>query len=260
QEHFIGDMQPNTLQSNKFEYLWDTIDIDTGVSSGDNIEVIIRLTDIFDNTNEYHYFYIADFTNPTPSVSLGDGVQDFRSEYANPFTSVDFDSSVPDNNELWNEPLTTYDLGYMDHTYYPDDYSSTWNMNPLGMYNLFPTSEISEIWDNWVLNYDSGTTISSFGNGDLSTSLITGSDNYIPVQSQIPTGDFDMIKGTSDYSGDLQLSDNDYTTFDSTIPQSPGHYPGSYSFEDDTIGQPATGWYYRPNANEYKVESSLGGY
>ncbi|GAH99615.1 unnamed protein product, partial [marine sediment metagenome] len=46
QEHFIGDMQPNSLQSNKFEYLWDTIDIDTGVELS-NAEILVVSKEVY---------------------------------------------------------------------------------------------------------------------------------------------------------------------------------------------------------------------
>ncbi|GAH78215.1 unnamed protein product, partial [marine sediment metagenome] len=162
----------NILQSNNFEYLWDTIDIDTGATSGDTLEIIIRLTDIYSQNNEYHYYFEADFTAPTPLVSIGDGIQDFSTTPTNPFTDISFDDSLPEETELWNEPFTSYDSSYMSHSDLPDDYTNTWTMDPLYMYNALPTSFVSEDWSNWNLDYNSDYTISSFNSGISSPLLI----------------------------------------------------------------------------------------
>ncbi|MBA7522282.1 hypothetical protein ES705_14400 [subsurface metagenome] len=87
----------------------------------------------------------------------------------------------------------------MTHSYYPDDNSSTWNMNSLNMYNMFPTATPSELWSGWNLNYDSQVTTSSFSNGDLTSNLNAESGLYAPNQP----GDFNLAKGSFTQYGDL---------------------------------------------------------
>ncbi|KKM61252.1 hypothetical protein LCGC14_1533580, partial [marine sediment metagenome] len=231
-EHLIGEMQPNPLEMNKFEYLWSTIDIDTGAISGDTIDVLIRLTDALSATNDYHYYFEADFIAPTPSISVGDGIQNFETEVSNPFTNIDFDSSVLPSYG-WYEQFTSYDPSYMASLFSPDDHSSAYTIDPLNMQNNFPNENTQEDWSSWNLNYDSQITDSSFSSGNFDSSLIPQSASYVPVQAQAPSGDFDLLDGTSDFAGDLALANGvSSTTFDSTVPAPPNHYPATYSFEN----------------------------
>ncbi|KKM22379.1 hypothetical protein LCGC14_1625940, partial [marine sediment metagenome] len=231
-EHLIGEMQPNPLQMNKFEYNWNSIDIDTGATSGDTIDVLIRLTDTLSATNDYHYYFEVDFIAPTPSVTIGDGIQNFETEVSNPFTNIDFDSSVLPSYG-WYEQFTSYDASYMTSSLSPDDHSSTYTIDPLNMQNNFPSENTQEDWSSWNLSYDSQVTDSSFSNGSLDSSLIPQSASYVPVQAQTPSGDFNLLDGTSDFAGDLALSDGiSFSTFDSTAPAPPNHYPATYSFEN----------------------------
>ncbi|KKN12424.1 hypothetical protein LCGC14_1016600, partial [marine sediment metagenome] len=118
-EHLVGQMVPNPIQPNRFEYEWKTIDVDTGITSGDTIDILIRLTDIFLATNDYHYYFEADFISPTPSISVGDGAQNFENNFASPLTDISFDNSITPSSELWNEPLSTYDPTQMSYNDYP---------------------------------------------------------------------------------------------------------------------------------------------
>ncbi|KKN03369.1 hypothetical protein LCGC14_1108360, partial [marine sediment metagenome] len=134
--------------------------------------------------------------------------------------------------QLWTEDFTSFQ-SYMSQSYEPDDYSSSYTMNPLDMQNEFPNEYTQEDWSNWNLNYNSQYTSSSFSNGDLDSTLISQSDTYVPVQAQTPSGDFDVLEGTSDFAGDLSLANGvSYTTFDSSIPDLTNHYPATYSFEN----------------------------
>ncbi|MBA7587817.1 hypothetical protein ES708_29860 [subsurface metagenome] len=109
----------------------------------------------------------------------------------------------------------------MVHNYYPDDNSSTWSMNSLNMYNMFPTRTTSELWDNWNLNYNSDYTTSSFSNGDLTSEFLSYNNYSTPNQPN----DFNVIQGTYTPSyGNLSLVDNDNSTISSELESSPADY------------------------------------
>ncbi|KKN53508.1 hypothetical protein LCGC14_0601690, partial [marine sediment metagenome] len=151
-EQNVGDMLPDASNPEMFTYLWNGIS-SLGFNSGDTIEVIIRLTDVYSNINEYHYFYEADFINPVPTITIGAG-GDFENNFANPLTDISFDSDIPTSSELWNEPLSTYDPTQMSYNDYPDYYSKIWEMDPFHIKNLFPTISSFDDWSGWgAVNY-----------------------------------------------------------------------------------------------------------
>ncbi len=155
--------------SNTFGYTWNNVSGDTGVQTNDTILIMFNVTDIIGNSGKYYYSLIADFDKPLPDIFIGDGIQNFQDDLiANPETPINFNSNElvpPDPYYSWIDSLDSYDPSYMSHSYYPDNYNSTWSMNALNMYNLFPTSTKTENWINWNLNYDSEATTSSFNRG-----------------------------------------------------------------------------------------------
>ncbi|KKN53509.1 hypothetical protein LCGC14_0601700, partial [marine sediment metagenome] len=139
--------------------------------------------------------------------------------------------------QLWNADFAT-EQSYMAHTSDPDMSGKYYNVG--GNVNMdnqnFPTGFIRDELDDypsWNLNYDSQVTSTDFGQDYFESSVLSQSDTYVPVQAQTPSGDFDMLWGTSDFAGDLSLADSvSYTTFDSSIPAPTNHYPAPYSFEN----------------------------
>ncbi|MBA7709860.1 hypothetical protein ES703_118786 [subsurface metagenome] len=76
---FIADMVPNNYQSNIFEYTWNGIQASTSWMTGDSVEIVFNLTDIFENTNEYRYNFTADFISPKPIIKIGDsGTENYQ--------------------------------------------------------------------------------------------------------------------------------------------------------------------------------------
>ena len=90
-EHFIGHMERNVFEPSKFEFLWNTIQQDTGASTGDIIYIGVKLTDLVGNTNFYNYSFIVDFNLPQVAIKLGYGSEDFQADMtANPLTKLNF--------------------------------------------------------------------------------------------------------------------------------------------------------------------------
>ncbi|MHA1280183.1 MAG: hypothetical protein ACTSQ8_23590, partial [Candidatus Helarchaeota archaeon] len=91
-ENFIANM--NSVAPDKFEYLWQDIQEHTNTSTGDTIGIIVKLTDILGNANEYYYNFTADFTKPVPAVSVGNGFENYQTNLvANPLTKILFSCS-----------------------------------------------------------------------------------------------------------------------------------------------------------------------
>ncbi|KKK73262.1 hypothetical protein LCGC14_2895590, partial [marine sediment metagenome] len=111
--------------------------------------------------------------------------------------------------------FTLYNPSYMNHNYYPVEYITTWTMDPLNMYNPFPTSTSTELWDNWnPPNYDPTQNTVDFNNGNFSSQVIPTID--IPEQPN----DFDLTKGTAVWGGDLEtISNYNLITTSSIIPE-----------------------------------------
>ncbi|GAH20007.1 unnamed protein product, partial [marine sediment metagenome] len=88
----MGDMVPNNYQSNIFEYTWNGIQAATSWMTGDSVEIVFNLTDIFENSNEYRYNFTADFISPRPIIKIGDtGTENYQDLLvANPFTNIEF--------------------------------------------------------------------------------------------------------------------------------------------------------------------------
>ncbi|KKN44461.1 hypothetical protein LCGC14_0692870, partial [marine sediment metagenome] len=278
-EHLVGQMVPNPLQPNRFEYEWKTIDVDTGITSGDTIDILIRLTDIFLATNDYHYYFEADFISPTPSISVGDGAQNFENNFASPLTDISFDNSITPSSELWNEPLSTYDPTQMSYNDYPDSYSKIWNMDPFNMLNLFPTISSFDDWSGWgAVNYNPTYTDSLFATGggigtftsqlnywspsktpdtflENSGSITTNGDLSImggtPPSSIIDSSSltFDYNYGTGNPEVYYQKWNEDFTSFQSYMTQSyePDSRAGSYSMNPGGLNM----------QNIFPVQSSL---
>ncbi|KKM83772.1 hypothetical protein LCGC14_1305950, partial [marine sediment metagenome] len=89
---FIAYMEPDPSNPNRFEYTWNFIQSTTGALTNDDIDIIFYLKDIFNNTNEIRYRFIANFESPVPTISLGNGSQDFENNAATPLTALTFDS------------------------------------------------------------------------------------------------------------------------------------------------------------------------
>ncbi|KKM68253.1 hypothetical protein LCGC14_1462730, partial [marine sediment metagenome] len=210
-ENLIGSMQPNPSKPNLFEYFWDTIDTDTGAFSGDTIEIIVRLTDVYSITNDYHHYFEADFIPPSSTISIGDGIQDFRSTPTDPFTDIAFDDGLPDNTELWNENFASYNPSYMSQADYPDNYGNTQTMNPLDMKNNFPAISAVDGGSGWNLNSDPSYTTSSYNGGQLISQLNSGTNAKIPDTIQINDGS--LVS-----AGDLNNVGDTYSTYLSTNP------------------------------------------
>ncbi|KKM82317.1 hypothetical protein LCGC14_1320820, partial [marine sediment metagenome] len=156
----------------------------------------------------YYYILLADFDKPTPDIFIGNGAQNFQNDLiANPMTLINFFS-----NELaqpvdlyydWTDSLNSYDSSYMSHTYYPDDYLSTWSMNTLNMYNQFPTKLLTENMISWFINYDSAYTTSSHIDGQFISWLNSGINSKTPDTilinsgSLISAGDLNSVGGTN---------------------------------------------------------------
>jgi hypothetical protein len=143
-----GDMEKDSIDNTKFSFVWNDTEGDTGASTGDSVKIMFNLTDILGNNGQYEYTLIADFDPPQTTISLGDGSQNFQSDLiASPDTPISFNSNeldnIPSEHYSWQEDFNSFNSGYMDHNYYPDDYSSTWSMNSLNMYNMFPTATLS---------------------------------------------------------------------------------------------------------------------
>ncbi|GAH39181.1 unnamed protein product, partial [marine sediment metagenome] len=207
-----GDMEKDSIDNTKFNFVWNDAEGGTGASTGDSVKIMFNLTDILGNNGQYEYTLIADFDPPQTTISLGDGSQNFQSDLiAFPDTPILFNSNeldyIPSEHYSWQEDFNSFNSGYMTHSYYPDDYSSTWNMNSLNMYNMFPTTTPSELWSGWSLNYDSQVTTSSFSNGDLTSNLNSESGLYTPNQP----GDFNLTKGSFTQYGDLATIDANYS-------------------------------------------------
>ncbi|KKL23490.1 hypothetical protein LCGC14_2424860, partial [marine sediment metagenome] len=134
---------------------------------------------------------------------------------ANPETPVNFNSNEPNQPVEpyynWVDSLDSYDPSYMSHTYYPDDFSSTWSMNTLNMYNQFPAAIITEDWNSWNLNYNSGYTNSSYNNGQFNSQLNYGNNSKTPDTIQINDGS--LVS-----AGDLNNVGDTYSTYLSTDP------------------------------------------
>ncbi|KKM71440.1 hypothetical protein LCGC14_1430590, partial [marine sediment metagenome] len=144
------------------------------------IRILFNITNVLGYNGTYEYYIIADFDDPSPTITVGDGTENFEDgTIADPSTSISFNSNeiITSGSQRysWEDYFTFFDSSYMSHNYYPDDYSNTWTMDPLNMYNAFPSSiTTKELWDNWNLNYDPSQTTTSFNNGSLSSQIIDG--------------------------------------------------------------------------------------
>ncbi|MHA2365074.1 MAG: hypothetical protein ACXAC7_14040, partial [Candidatus Hodarchaeales archaeon] len=104
-DNYISSLErkPN----NRFEFVWNTIEADTGLTTGENISIMFNLTDILGNFNEYRYNFTCDFKNPEAYIIIGDNLnQDYQSDLiANPLTKITFIS-----NEIGEEFYRIIDL------------------------------------------------------------------------------------------------------------------------------------------------------
>ncbi|MHA2030170.1 MAG: hypothetical protein ACW99Q_12310, partial [Candidatus Kariarchaeaceae archaeon] len=215
-----GDMIRSTVNEDnfaEFTFAWDSVISDTGVSTGEDVKIMFNITDILNNNGIYNYTLIADFDSPEPSISLGDGFQNFQNDLiSNPNTSISFNSNELDSSVTehygWEEALAAWDSSYMSHSFNPDDYSSIWNMNSLYMLNGFPTKSAMDDWSGWNLNYNSAYTTSSFNGGTLSSQLNSGSGSKVPSQPD----NFSFTSGSLSSQGDLNNTGGTYSTLQSS--------------------------------------------
>lgn len=153
---------------------------------------------------------------------------------------------------LYSENFGT-DTSEMYHSYFFNEYEHDYSIDGnLYMSNEFPSAFYEENWSGWDLDYDPDYTNSSFSNGTFSSSLNEYTNTSIPEQP----GDFDLINGSSTFSGDLSSIDDNYTSFTSTAP---GHYPATYSFTDDEDGSDPSCFTLRTgNMDNFQVVASEG--
>ncbi|KKL64861.1 hypothetical protein LCGC14_2160750, partial [marine sediment metagenome] len=202
----VGDMSKDPIYAKLFNITWIDASGDTEASSGDVIRIMFNITNVLGYNGEYEYYIIADFDSPTPTITVGGGTENYEDGMiADPSTPISFNSNeiktFGSRHYSWEDYFNLFDSSYMSHNYYPDDYSSAWTMNPLNMFNIFPTSTTTELWDNWSPpNYDPTQNTVSFNNGDFNSQVIPTID--IPEQPI----DFDLTEGTSDWAGNLGTS------------------------------------------------------
>ncbi len=140
-----------------------------------------------------------------------------------------------DSEILFTETFSS-EQSYMNHTYFPNDYNSTYSVNNgLSMYNEFPNELYTENWTTFNLDYNSSYTNSTFNSWNLSSALNTYSNSIFPLQPN----NFSLEKGFSNFLGDLNLINSNYTQFNST---EEGNYNATYSFEGDAVGAKPAGW------------------
>ncbi|KKM60651.1 hypothetical protein LCGC14_1539700, partial [marine sediment metagenome] len=251
-----GDMLKDSIYPEIFTYTWINSSLDTEVSSGEVVKILLNITNLFGYNGEYEYFLIADYDKPSPTITAGSGTENFEEGMiADPSTPFIFNSNEiiteDPQHYSWYDNFTTFDSSNMAQSFYPDGYSSLWNMNPLNLYNQYPTSTTLEDFNGWNLDYDPEFSISSFDNTEqlkLNSSVAPAS---IPANQ--PDG-FSLDQGMSDWAGDLNAIDDDYTTFSQT------YYPGTYSFEDDTDGGNPSGWSTYELGGTVAIESSYSGH
>ena len=169
-------------------------------------------------------------------LPLNSALNDYETIYSNSFNSL---------------------TGEMNHSYAPNAYNTTYSINSgdLEMKSEFPNDFYEgNLTDSWSLDYNSSYTNSSYSNGNLSSTLNTYSNSIIPQQPD----NFTLESGFSNFSGDLNLIDNNYTRFNST---EEGHYDTTYSFTDDADGSDPVGWVVTEGAGTTaNVIATLGGH
>jgi len=170
-------------------------------------------------------------------------------------TGFDFYSSVPSIDNWWVS--TGYSgASYSDGSCAFDNIRYSWDSairflpsdtnstigdpvsetpNPLYMRQMFPNRYIEELWNDWILTYNSSYTESAFSSGTFE-SFLRDYDNETIAKFT----NFVLHSGTvvENQGADLGLIDDDYITFGWT--NESYHYPATYSFYNDDIGDTGT--------------------
>ncbi|MEJ2248443.1 MAG: LamG domain-containing protein, partial [Candidatus Lokiarchaeota archaeon] len=159
----LGNMTRNPNNFEEFSLAWNDLKTATGLATGDTVELKFNLKDRYGSINEYTYEFFADFDYPQPTISVGNGLENYEDIYTNPLTPISFN-----NNE--QEAIAWYRFEDSDDPIIHDK---------------------RDYYHGFMQNMDSQNYVS--GRIEDKALQFNGIDEYINLPD-------DIIKGTMDFS------------------------------------------------------------
>lgn len=187
----------------------------------------------------------------TPVVDFSKlGVRNVTDEEQNPNLSTiqEEDFTVEWGDNIYQNIPYWYKGTFYESTNYAFAYSNAkLELEYIPDNSVYYNETITDSFENSEIQYPTNESISiingtHYQNGTLNSL----DDDYHIFKSTTSTiiipeqpSNFTLINGTSNFEGNLEYIDSNYTKFNST---ESGHYPASYSFEEDDVGGDPVGW------------------